>query len=229
MFHDTPFLKAATLGYAATSFALQFHASSFAPSFVLRILLLSNTLAVERLLGTRRLATVSLLTTAAASLVTRDPFMAFATTLMLLFNTLVPWIIPLDSKTLPNLLCLHLFLTHPQRSVFNLAVSVAAPLAYFSLPAAIKDWRLPESAFQLLNWINTPDTRLHSDSVHDGAPENARRSATAQPRPPVVEIPISEEHVTNLMDLGFSRDQVEQALRVSNNVFLKLINQIGSQ
>jgi uncharacterized UBP type Zn finger protein len=44
-----------------------------------------------------------------------------------------------------------------------------------------------------------------------------QRPVQPQEQAPVVEIPISEENVANLMDLGFPRDQVVEALRVSNN------------
>ncbi|KAJ3227952.1 hypothetical protein HK099_007821 [Clydaea vesicula] len=60
------------------------------------------------------------------------------------------------------------------------------------------------------------DLRNHISNDIFGNPRNTSRSS--QPNPiPRPEIVINEDHVTSLMDLGFTREQCVEALRVSDN------------
>jgi hypothetical protein len=182
MFENAPFTKATTILYTLTSFSqLYISRSSFSSNFLIRVLLLFNTQQVEQILGTQRLTTIACITAAASSILTRSPFVAVSATLILLYNSLVPstdkyllgGILPIDNKTIVNLISAHILLTSGSGIIWKSAVSIAVTLGYFAIAKSIprlKEFRVPRFLFSGLEFINTSGY-TSSDRVHDNETE----------------------------------------------------------
>jgi hypothetical protein len=174
MFENTPFIKATTILYTLTSFTqLYYSRTHISYNFLLRVLLLHNSQPVEQILGTTRLFSIALITSSISSIFTQSPFIAISTTLLLLFNSLIPTTnkyalggkIPIDNKTITNIIAVQILFSSGYGMLWRVSISMGVTLGYFAIPK-LREWRVPGIVSQGLELINSTGY-AGSDRVHE--------------------------------------------------------------